>query len=116
MTNGAAGVGVGKLTRKCRVERVLRSSRWVSMRWAGVLPQRAGLRVAAIRYYQRFRRAGKARPLGLGRNMAVSGLELASALCLFGLCGSFMWPGIESGTSRQRLWVNGEYQWLGNNE
>ena len=37
-----------------------------------------------------------------------------TALCAFlGHCGSFMWPVNESGTSAERLWVNGENQCLG---
>ena len=114
MTDSAAGVGVGKLTKECR-EGVQEVWTVLDGRVYYLSGLGCGLRVAAIRYYQRFRPTGKASQLRLGRNMAVSGLELASALCIFGLCGCLMWPANKSGTSLQRLCVNGEYQWLGKN-
>lgn len=56
-------------------------------RWAGVLPQRPELRVAAIRCLQRFRPTGKASQFRLGRIKAVSGLEIGD---LFGIAQLFV--------------------------
>ena len=109
MTHGAAGVGVGKLTKE-GVQGVLDGSRW-----AGVLPQRPGLRVAGDSLSPTFQANRQSKSITVRQEYG--GLRIGkwgplwnwdSALCVLGLCGSFMWPANESSTGLQRLCVNGE--------
>ena len=87
MTDGAAGVGVGKLTKECReAERVFRSCRWFSM--GGCITSAAwicGLRRFAVSNVSG--ETGKASQLRLGRNMAVSRSEIRA---LFGTVQRFV--------------------------